>query len=92
MTRRYEQYLTPRHGRNFGKPVHIIVGNLPAAVNLHRGKQRFALPPPRIHDTIYIFHMNRYRKEQYIMELKEILSRVDHTLLSQSATWEEIKA
>ena len=26
------------------------------------------------------------------MELKEILSRVDHTLLSQSATWEEIKA
>ncbi len=25
------------------------------------------------------------------MELKEILSRVDHTLLSQSATWEEIK-
>ena len=26
------------------------------------------------------------------MELKEILSKVDHTLLSQSATWEEIKA
>ncbi|MBQ5893193.1 MAG: 2-deoxyribose-5-phosphate aldolase, partial [Clostridia bacterium] len=26
------------------------------------------------------------------MELKTILSRVDHTLLSQSATWEEIKA
>ena len=26
------------------------------------------------------------------MELKEILSRVDHTLLSQSAPWEEIKA
>ena len=26
------------------------------------------------------------------MELKEILSRVDHTLLSQSATWAEIKA
>lgn len=25
------------------------------------------------------------------MELKEILSRVDHTLLSQSATWEEIR-
>lgn len=25
------------------------------------------------------------------MELKEILKRVDHTLLSQSATWEEIK-
>ena len=26
------------------------------------------------------------------MELKEILCRVDHTLLSQGATWEEIKA
>ena len=26
------------------------------------------------------------------MELNEILSRVDHTLLAQSATWEEIKA
>ena len=26
------------------------------------------------------------------MELKDILSRCDHTLLSQSATWEEIKA
>lgn len=26
------------------------------------------------------------------MEIKEILSKVDHTLLSQSATWEEIKA
>ena len=26
------------------------------------------------------------------MELKDILSRVDHTLLSQSATWAEIKA
>ena len=26
------------------------------------------------------------------MELKDILSRVDHTLLSQSATWEEIRA
>ena len=26
------------------------------------------------------------------MELKEILSKVDHTLLSQSATWSEIKA
>ena len=26
------------------------------------------------------------------MELKEILSRVDHTLLAQGATWEEIKA
>ena len=26
------------------------------------------------------------------MDIKEILSRVDHTLLSQSATWEEIKA
>ena len=25
------------------------------------------------------------------MELKEILSRVDHTLLTQTATWEEIK-
>ena len=25
------------------------------------------------------------------MELKDILSRVDHTLLSQSATWAEIK-
>ena len=25
------------------------------------------------------------------MELKDILSRVDHTLLSQSATWEEIR-
>ena len=26
------------------------------------------------------------------MELKEILSKVDHTLLSQSATWEQIRA
>ena len=26
------------------------------------------------------------------MELKDILSRVDHTLLSQIATWAEIKA
>ena len=26
------------------------------------------------------------------MELKDILSRVDHTLLSQTATWAEIKA
>ena len=26
------------------------------------------------------------------MELKEILSKVDHTLLTQSATWEDIKA
>ena len=26
------------------------------------------------------------------MEIKEILSKVDHTLLSQSATWDEIKA
>jgi deoxyribose-phosphate aldolase len=26
------------------------------------------------------------------MDLKEILSRVDHTLLSQTATWEEIRA
>ena len=26
------------------------------------------------------------------MELKDILSRVDHTLLSQSATWAEIQA
>ena len=26
------------------------------------------------------------------MEIKEILSKVDHTLLAQGATWEEIKA
>ena len=26
------------------------------------------------------------------MEIKEILSKVDHTLLSQAATWDEIKA
>ena len=26
------------------------------------------------------------------MELKEILSKCDHTLLAQTATWEEIKA
>ena len=34
------------------------------------------------------------RKEIFIMnnELKSILSRVDHTLLAQSATWNEIKA
>ena len=25
------------------------------------------------------------------MEIKEILNKVDHTLLSQGATWEEIK-
>ena len=25
------------------------------------------------------------------MELKEILSKVDHTLLTQTATWEEIR-
>lgn len=30
--------------------------------------------------------------EVKIMNIKEILSKVDHTLLSQSATWEEIKA
>ena len=26
------------------------------------------------------------------MKIKEILSKVDHTLLAQGATWEEIKA
>ena len=26
------------------------------------------------------------------MDIKEILSKVDHTLLSQTATWDEIKA
>ena len=26
------------------------------------------------------------------MELNEILSKVDHTLLAQAATWEEIRA
>ena len=26
------------------------------------------------------------------MELSEILSKVDHTLLAQTATWEEIRA
>ena len=26
------------------------------------------------------------------MELKEILHRVDHTLLAQTASWEEVKA
>ena len=31
-------------------------------------------------------------KEKYIMELKEILAKCDHTLLAQTATWEEIKA
>ena len=34
------------------------------------------------------------RKEIFIMnnELKSILSRVDHTLLSQTATWDQIRA
>ena len=30
--------------------------------------------------------------EDKIMDIKEILSKVDHTLLSQSATWDEIKS
>ena len=30
--------------------------------------------------------------EEIKMEIKEILNKVDHTLLSQSATWEEIKS
>lgn len=30
--------------------------------------------------------------EEIKMDIKEILSKVDHTLLSQGATWEEIKA
>ena len=34
------------------------------------------------------------RKEIFIMnnELKPILARVDHTLLSQTATWDQIRA
>jgi len=32
------------------------------------------------------------KKRRMNMEIKEILSKCDHTLLSQSATWEQIKA
>ena len=31
------------------------------------------------------------RKEELTMEMKEILKHVDHTLLLQPSTWEEIK-
>ena len=31
-------------------------------------------------------------EEEYTMELKDILAKCDHTLLAQTATWEEIKA
>lgn len=33
-----------------------------------------------------------YKKKGNTMEIKNILSKVDHTLLAQSATWSEIKA
>ncbi len=37
--------------------------------------------------------LTEIKKEAYaVMEIKEILSRCDHTLLSQTATWEEIRA
>jgi deoxyribose-phosphate aldolase len=37
-------------------------------------------------------HIKLSVKERSEMELKEILAKVDHTLLKQSATWDEIKA
>lgn len=45
-------------------------------------------------ESVTKFMSPSIRKEIFIMnnELKSILSRVDHTLLAQSATWNEIKA
>ena len=34
----------------------------------------------------------KYKFEVTYMEIKEILSKCDHTLLAQTATWEDIKA
>ena len=42
------------------------------------------------HDKLK-FEINT-NKECIIMELKDILAKCDHTLLAQTATWEEIKA
>lgn len=36
--------------------------------------------------------MDNYDKEAYIMNITEILGRCDHTLLLQTATWDEIRA
>ena len=33
-----------------------------------------------------------FRKAEHILDIKNILSRVDHTLLGQASTWEKIKA
>ena len=40
----------------------------------------------------YCYYAINNTKERPDMELKDILSKCDHTLLSQTATWEEIKA
>lgn len=41
----------------------------------------------------YDIILTETKKEAYsIMEIKEILSRCDHTLLAQTATWEDIRA
>ena len=34
----------------------------------------------------------RFVKEDQVMDHKEVLNRVDHTLLTQAATWEEVQA
>lgn len=47
------------------------------------------MPLVRTADLIYNNHKNL--KRGFTMDIKEILAHVDHTLLSQTATWEEIK-
>lgn len=41
---------------------------------------------------IYLSHYENDKKAGAYMKITEILKRCDHTLLSQSATWEDIKA
>ena len=36
--------------------------------------------------------LNKDRPEVKFMDIKEILSKVDHTVLSQNATWDDIKS
>jgi hypothetical protein len=58
---------------------------LPAAIILFVGKAdtaTFNFPLCTFNST----------KRRYIMELKDILAKCDHTLLAQTATWEDIKA
>ena len=39
-----------------------------------------------------LYAKNSRKEIQYSMDIKEILSKCDHTLLAQGATWEEIRA